>query len=261
MSCPDEIGALIEALRREVAELRRLNEALRSENAGLRAEVAELRRQSGEGQLQQLEAAVERRTEEEAARRRQPSREVGQDERRSGRAHGRHAQAGRDAGPDRAAHGERLSVLPRRPDRGDADGGGEAAGVRSARATDRGHRTSGLDLFLRGLRRRDESRFSRRSRRAGAVRRAHPGGGGLSQRPAADPGGPGRPDHERPVRRAASLPGQPHGLGERQGGGVRRGDGAHRRACRGRPGPSSRRNRLPHRAASCSGCTPCRASP
>ncbi len=77
---------------------------------------------------------------------------------------------------------------------------------------------------------------------------AHPGGGGLSQRPAVDSGGPGRPDHERLVRRAASLPGQPdglgerHGLGERQGGGVRRGDGAHRRACGGRPGSSSRRS-------------------
>jgi hypothetical protein len=44
MILPTEIRELIEALRREVAELRRENEAPRVENAALGAEVAELRR-------------------------------------------------------------------------------------------------------------------------------------------------------------------------------------------------------------------------
>ena len=47
MSVPSEIGELIEALRRAVAELWHGNEALRAENAALRAEVAELRRRLG----------------------------------------------------------------------------------------------------------------------------------------------------------------------------------------------------------------------
>src|SRR5271166_6323768 len=44
---PPDVGELIEAFRREVAELRRENEALRAKNAALRAEVGELRRQLG----------------------------------------------------------------------------------------------------------------------------------------------------------------------------------------------------------------------
>ena len=47
MSVPSEIGELIEALGRAVAELWHGNEALRAENAALRAEVAELRRRLG----------------------------------------------------------------------------------------------------------------------------------------------------------------------------------------------------------------------
>src|SRR5271168_4047674 len=44
MILPAEIRQLIEALRSEIADLRRENEVLGAENAALRAEVAELRR-------------------------------------------------------------------------------------------------------------------------------------------------------------------------------------------------------------------------
>ena len=201
----------------------------------------------GPGQLQQLQASVERRAEEEAARSRQPSRALGQEERRAGRAQGRHAQTGRGARSDRAAYGQRLSSLLALSHRCDADGDGEETGIRSAREADRGHRTPGLDLLLRGLRLRDEGRVSRGRRRGCPIRRADQSGGDLSQRPAADSRGPGRPDDERSVRRAASLPRQPHDLGGRQGGGVGRGGGAYRRPCGAGAGAPCRRNRLSRR--------------
>ena len=62
-----------EVLRAENAAVRGENEALRSENAGLRAEVR-ASTTIGPGQFHQLQAAVERRVEEEAARSRKPSR-------------------------------------------------------------------------------------------------------------------------------------------------------------------------------------------
>ena len=55
-----------------------------------------------------------------------------------------------------------------------------------------------------------KAEFSHGRRSGGPIRRADQSGGDLAQRPAADPRGPGRPDVERPVRRALSLPGQPY---------------------------------------------------
>jgi hypothetical protein len=156
----------------------------------------------GPGQFDSLEAAVERRVEEEAAHPWQPSRKLGQAERRPTRAQGGHAQTGRGPRSDRATYGGGLSSLLRRPHRFDANGDREEAGVRFAREADRGQRTSSLGLSLRGLRFRDEGRVSCGRRRGGPIRRARQGGGDLSQRPAADPRGPGRPDDERCVRSA-----------------------------------------------------------
>ena len=91
----DAIDALIcdiSKLRGEVARLQRANEglsaeneALRGENAALRADVAELRRQLDLDSSKQLEAAIERGVEEEAAPAGQRSRTLGQAERRTGR--------------------------------------------------------------------------------------------------------------------------------------------------------------------------------
>ena len=81
MVIPPEIQELLASKDRRIAEL----EAL----------VAELLRQVGAGQHEQLEAAFERRVEEEAAGAPQSARQVRQDERRPGGPRGRHAAAGR----------------------------------------------------------------------------------------------------------------------------------------------------------------------
>ena len=164
----DALMCDIAQLRGEVARLRAGNEALRAENAGLAGDAALRRRtrrcgrergapggerrasaSTGPGQFEQLQAAVERRAEEEAAHPRQPSRALGQEKRRAGGTQGRHAPAGRRARSGRAARGAGVPALSGGADGFDAAGRGEAAGVRSARAADRGHRTSGRGLLLR----------------------------------------------------------------------------------------------------------------
>ena len=237
----DSIDALIgdiSQLRGEVAWLRRANDALRAETAAHRAESATLRAENealraknealrggerrpsastGSGQFDEFQAAVERRAEEEAAHPRQPSRALGQEKRRAGGTQGRHAAAGRSTRSGRAARSADVPALSGGADGFDAARRGDAAGVRSARSADRGHGASGLDLLLRGVRRRDESRVPRRRDRAGAVRGARPSGGGLSQRPATHSRGSGRPNDGRSVRRSASLPAKRGGVGARQG--------------------------------------------
>ena len=56
---------------------------------------------AGAGQLQQLQAAVERRAEEETSGAQEPAHAHGQAERRSARSRRRHAAPGRRAGRDR----------------------------------------------------------------------------------------------------------------------------------------------------------------
>ena len=161
----------------------------------------------GSGQFDELQAAVERRAAEEAARSRQPSRPVGQGERRAARAQGRYAAAGGDARPDCPARSGDVPPLPGGARSFDADRRGGAPGLRSARAADRGDGAPGRDLRLRPLPLRDAGGVPGRGERAGAIWRAPASGGGLSQRPATHSRGPGRPDALRPVRRCPLLPG------------------------------------------------------
>jgi len=85
-----EIRELIGALRSEIADLRRENEALRADNAALRAEAAELRRR-----LDLDSSKSSKPPSSDGLRKKprswQPSRTLGQAERRADRAQGRHA--------------------------------------------------------------------------------------------------------------------------------------------------------------------------
>ena len=123
-----------------------------------------------------------------------------------------------------------MSPLPRRADDRDGHGGGEEAGVRSARAATGGHRTSGDDLSLRALPRPDHGVVSRRGDLTGSIWPARESGGGLSQCAAAHSRGPGGAGDGRPVRRSDALSRQRRRLGQEEGRGVRGCRGADRRA-------------------------------
>jgi hypothetical protein len=145
------------------------------------------------------------RAEKEAG---EPSRAVGASERRAEGAQGRNPSPGRRARPDRDARGFRLPALRLGPEHGDGDRNGAASGVRPAGTADRGHRASGPCLCLPELRRANPVEVPGRGERAGPIWRAGPGSGGLSQRPATDPGGPDGRDAQRSVRRPRALRGQ-----------------------------------------------------
>jgi len=136
---------------------------LRAENAALRAEVAELRRRLGK------DSSNSSKPPSSDGLKTKP-RVAGSLRGTSGKKSG--GQAGRKGDtlkpvetPDRVERHAAAVCRCRleRPDRGDANRGGEATGVRSARAADRGRRTPGLDRLPQGLRLRDESRLSKRA--------------------------------------------------------------------------------------------------
>src|SRR5260370_2491433 len=85
--------------------------------------------------------------------------------------------------------------LAARTEVGDRDR--EAPSVRPSRAPARGYATSGLDLPLRALPRRDEGGVSRGSGLAHSIWRAHQGRGDLSQYP---------PTHSPPSNPPSSTP-------------------------------------------------------
>src|SRR5277367_66277 len=173
---------------------------------------------TGAGQHEQLEAAFERRVEEEAARAPQSARQVGQGERRPGGPRGRYSAAGRQTRFRGSAPGARVRALLFAARSEFEHRGREAAGVRPSRAPAAGDRTSGLGPSLRALPMDDEGGVSRRRGLAGAIWRALQGGGGLHERPADDPRGSDRADDERHFRRAPGLFGQRRRLGGREGG-------------------------------------------
>src|ERR1700683_3148377 len=105
----------------------------------------------GAGQHQQLEAAFERRIEEEAASAPQSARQVRQEERRPGGPRGRHAAAGRPTRFRGSARGVRVPALPFAARSEGADRDREAPGVRSSRAPAAGDGASGFGLPLRAL--------------------------------------------------------------------------------------------------------------
>src|SRR5277367_6061928 len=202
---------------------------------------------TGAGQHEQLEAAFERRVEEEAARAPQSARQVGQGERRPGGPRGRYSAAGRPTRFRGSARGVRVPALPFAARSEGADRDREAPGVRSSRAPAAGDGASGFGLPLRALPARDQGGVSRRRGLAGAIWRALQGGGGLSERPAVDPRGSDRADDERHIRRASGLFGERRRLGGREGGRADAGLRADRRARRRREGSPSRRDGLSDR--------------
>jgi hypothetical protein len=143
----------------------------------------------------------------------------------------------------------------------------EAPSVRYSRAPAAGHGTSGHDLPLRALPRRDQGGVSRGGGLADPIWRAHQGRGDLSQHPATHPRGSRRASADRSVRRAVDLSGQHRRLGGKEGARARPSLRGHRPA-RGRgqgqgqgsPSPG-RRARGPAigSPAGFTGCTPRRA--
>ena len=202
MALPAEVEELIASLRREIA--------------ALRAEVAELRRRLG------LDSSNSSKPPSSDGLKKKP-RISGSLRGRSGKPSGgpegpprRHVAASRRSrstwfGTRRA----RAAIAVRARSEG-GDRGREAPSVRSSRAPAPGHGTSGLDLSLRELPRRDEGGVSRRRGLAGPIWRTPQGGGGLSQHPATHPRGSDRAGAERSVRRAADLSGQRRGLGRQR---------------------------------------------
>ena len=185
------------------AEVTDLIASLRAEILALRAEKAELRRRLD------LNSSNSSKPPSSDGLRKKP-RIAGSLRGRSGKPSGgqkghagRHVAASERSRRRRSARGLRLRALRfvSRCEVGDRDR--EAAGVRYSRAPVAGHGTSGHDLPLRALPRRDEGGFSRGGRLADTIWRAHQGGGDLSQCPATDPRGSHRASLERSVRRAA----------------------------------------------------------
>src|ERR1700722_12227313 len=163
-----DIQALIEALRGDLDGVRRENAALRDEDASLRREDAELREKIAgtrtaveQEQLEQQQAAVQRRTEETAAHEK-PARQVGQEERRPSGPQGPHVEAGRQPRSHRAARGGLLPLLPGAIDAGHGHGRSEEAGFRAAGTAAGSDGAPGLDLLLRGVRQGGYRRISPR---------------------------------------------------------------------------------------------------
>src|SRR6202166_1173614 len=220
MVIPPEIQELLASKDRRIAEL----EAL----------VAELLRRLGLDSTNSSKPPSSDGLKKEAAAAPQSARQVRQDERRPGGPRGRHAAAGRPTRFRGSARGVRGPALPFAARSEGADRDREAPGVRSSRAPAAGDGASGFDLPLRELPRGDEGGVSRRRGLAGAIWRALQGGGGLHERPAADPRGSDRADDERHIRRAAGLFGERRRLGGREGGRADAGLRADRRARRPR---------------------------